>query len=411
MSDIYDGSPTTALTNALGQGLGSGELGVITARSGVGKSALLAHLSLHYLLQQRNVLHVAIHDTVEHTRAFYDAVIRALGRTPTVNDWASAMVASERHRMIHSFLDRSFKIEALEQSIQMLVGVMSFKPDLLVIDGLDPDLLPELKALASRLSVPAWVAFRTEAAGRSAPIDEMADVRIFLQPVGGDVCMQVSRGRGAVATAEIALDPGTMLARNHDYHGATTKVAPPVSQDCTIYSGGAKGAETAFGEMASRFGLSEVNFTFDGHRQERTVGSYKLSPRELAAGDVSLVYVSKRLSRSYNAEGGLIRRVLQTLWHMVSRSQQVFVVGVIQADGTVVGGTGWSVELARMWNKDLWVFDQDQDRWFRWNGEAWAPGEPQIRSIHFCGTGTRYLKENGRAAIRQLFEDSFKPVA
>lgn len=411
MSDVYEGSPTSALIRVMGRGLVAGELGVISARAGVGKSALLSHLSLHYLLQQRNVLHVAIHDTVEHTRAFYDSVIRALGRTPTVNDWASAMVASERHRMIHSFLDRDFKIAALEQSIRMLIDVMSFKPDLLVVDGLDPSLLSEMRALAGRLEAPVWVAFRTEASSRAVNVADQVDLRISLQPRGRDICMQLRRERDSVTSSEILLDPSTMLVRRGSAEGSDVAVTRPSSQDCTIYSGGAKGAEAAFGEMASRYGLAEVNFTFDGHRQDRTVGSHKLSPRELAAGDVSLVYVSKRLKRSYNAEGGLIRKVLQTLWHMVSRSQQVFVVGVIQNDGTVVGGTGWSVELARMWNKELWVFDQEQEHWFRWNGESWTTGDPVIRSTHFCGTGTRYLKESGRRAVQRLFEDSYKALS
>jgi hypothetical protein len=175
---------------------------------------------------------------------------------------------------------------------------------------------------------------------------------------------------------------------------------------CTLYSGGATGSEAAFGEAAARYGLNEVNFTFDGHRQARVEGRKLLGPRELEAGDVSLVYVSRRLHRTYN-EHGLIRKVLQTLWHMVSRSNQVFVIGAIQENGTVVGGTGWSVELARMWRKELWVFDQDRDGWFHWDGETWTSGVPELRATTICGTGTRYLEDNGQAAIDALFEAAF----
>ena len=169
---------------------------------------------------------------------------------------------------------------------------------------------------------------------------------------------------------------------------------------------GAKGAEQLFGECAEKWGLAELNFTFEGHQQTRSRGRYLLSPRELQAGDVSLVYVSKRLDRNYS-EGSLIRKVLQTLWHMVSRSQQVFVVGAIQENGTVIGGTGWSVELAKMWNKSLWVYDQEREGWFNWDGEEWLSGVPVIESMHFTGTGTRFLEENGKAAIQSLFDRSF----
>ena len=157
---------------------------------------------------------------------------------------------------------------------------------------------------------------------------------------------------------------------------------------------------------SEKWGVNEVNFTFDGHKQSRARGRYELSPRELQAGDVSLVYVSKKLHRTYS-EGSLIRNVLQTIWHMVSRSQQVFVIGEVQPDGTVKGGTGWSVELARMWNKTLWVFDQEQKHWVKWDGSEFVPGQPIIESIHFTGTGTRYLTDEGRAAIHDLFERSY----
>ena len=74
---------------------------------------------------------------------------------------------------------------------------------------------------------------------------------------------------------------------------------------------------------------------------------------------------------------------------------------------TVTGGTGWSVELARMWSKRLWVFDQDKGIWFRWNGEDWVEGTPKLDATTICGTGTRYLSDSGRQAIEDLFARSF----
>ena len=38
---------------------------------------------------------------------------------------------------------------------------------------------------------------------------------------------------------------------------------------------------------------------------------------------------------------------------LVLRARQI----TIQPDGTVHGGTGWSVELAKRWYKPIWVFD------------------------------------------------------
>jgi len=38
------------------------------------------------------------------------------------------------------------------------------------------------------------------------------------------------------------------------------------ASDCILFSGGAPGAEAAFGACAEHYGIEEVNFTFEGHR-------------------------------------------------------------------------------------------------------------------------------------------------
>lgn len=179
-------------------------------------------------------------------------------------------------------------------------------------------------------------------------------------------------------------------------------------QNHTLFSGGAQGAENQFGKLAEYYGLSEVNYTFEGHRIERTRGVRVLTDEELTQKDVSLTYVSKLLNRKFtNAEK--MRKVLQTIMWQVESSQQVFVVGVIQEDGTVKGGTGWGAEFAKICNKDLYVFGQVKDAWFKWEQGEWVKVEnPVITEKHFTGTGTRFLEENGKKALEELFSRSFK---
>jgi hypothetical protein len=179
--------------------------------------------------------------------------------------------------------------------------------------------------------------------------------------------------------------------------------------DCILFSGGARGAEAQFGDCAERHGVEEVNFTFDDHKIERHRGVRVLNHEELLAGDVSLAYVSRLMHRRYT-EGPTLRKVLQTLWYQVNNGQEIYVIGSIQDDDTVRGGTGWGAEFAKLCNKPLYVFDQEKDGWFSWTGEAWSPAgadEPLITHPHFTGTGTRTLQENGARAIEQLFDRSF----
>lgn len=177
----------------------------------------------------------------------------------------------------------------------------------------------------------------------------------------------------------------------------------------TLFSGGAAGAEEFFGRMAERYGVQEVNFSFEGHKPARTRGQRVLTPEELARKDVSLAYVSRLLGRTFT-NAPYMRRVLQTIMYQVDSAMEVYVVGTVQEDGTIKGGTGWGAEFAKICNKPLFVYGQVLGGWFRWDQEnmAWVPvDDPVIRHAHFTGTGTRFLEDNGKKAIEDLFARSF----
>lgn len=178
-------------------------------------------------------------------------------------------------------------------------------------------------------------------------------------------------------------------------------------EDTILFSGGANGAEEEFGRIAEKYGIEEVNFSFQGHEIARNRGIRILNHEELKQGDISLTYASRLMNRKY-PETLLFRKILQTIWYQINSGHEVFVIGKIQNDKTVKGGTGWGAEFAKICNKPLYVFDQEQNRWFKWNGENWINvTDPIITKSHFTGTGTRLIKDNGKKAIEELFARSF----
>jgi hypothetical protein len=182
------------------------------------------------------------------------------------------------------------------------------------------------------------------------------------------------------------------------------------ARDCILFSGGAAGAEAEFGACAERHNIEEVNFTFEGHTIVRRRGVRVLNHEELQNGDVSLEYVSRLMHRRYT-DAPTIRKILQTIWYQVNNGQEIYVVGAVLDDGTVRGGTGWGAEFAKLCNKPLHVFDQDKDCWFTWTGTDWqakrGSDAPIVGHVHFTGTGTRTLRDNGKRAIDDLFKRSF----
>jgi len=182
-------------------------------------------------------------------------------------------------------------------------------------------------------------------------------------------------------------------------------------EDCILFSGGAQGAEAEFGAIAESLGIEEVNFTFEGHTIIRQRGLRVLNHEELKNGDVSLEYISRLMNRRYT-DNTTFRKILQTIWYQINNGQEVFIVGEILPDKTVKGGTGWGAEFSKICNKPLFVFDQKKNVWFTWNKMEWVErgksDAPAITHVHFAGGGTRFLEENGKKAIRELFERSFR---
>lgn len=182
----------------------------------------------------------------------------------------------------------------------------------------------------------------------------------------------------------------------------------PNKEDFILFSGGAVGAETEFGKAAEAHGIEEVNFSFEGHEIARDRGLRILNHEELQQGDVSLTYVSNLMHRDF-PRTPTFRKILQTIWYVVNSSQQIFTIGKILSDNTVKGGTGWGAEFTKICNKPLYVFDQEQNQWFKWDKERWISNpNPVITEAHFAGNGTRRINENGKKAIKELFERSFK---
>lgn len=174
-----------------------------------------------------------------------------------------------------------------------------------------------------------------------------------------------------------------------------------------LISGGHKGTEAEFGRCAERFGIPETTISFEGHVMEREGEVQVLTDQELAQGDVSMNIVFQRLGRRF-ARGKGIRRVIQSMFHIVNRGDHLFAVGWVQPDNTVKGGTGWGVELAKFFGREVSVFDQEREQWLDWREGAWVESEPVIPDRSFSATGTRSLTDAGKAAIEALFERSFE---
>ena len=96
-------SPMRLLEKGLHGGLGKGNLGLVLAGHGVGKSSFLVGVALDDLLRGDHVLHVSLDQTVAHTRAFYDTVFDALASQAHLEDEAVVHAEVDKLRSIRAY--------------------------------------------------------------------------------------------------------------------------------------------------------------------------------------------------------------------------------------------------------------------------------------------------------------------
>lgn len=430
--EINEQSPLRILEQSSHGGLGRGNLGVVMARAGVGKTAFLVHIALDDLMRDRKVFHVSLDTPVDHVRSWYDAVFQDLARATDMTDAAATAESIARNRIIQAFSlhghgagQNVFTVERLAAAMDLLEQHAKFKADVVLIDAFDwskttAEELGALRELAKQRGVELWTTALTHRhhIGDGAPdrvpppcdkLVNLIDVAVFLQPVDKHLSVRLLKDHDGqrVVDTNLVLHPDTMRLVDGNAPHSPAGDLPPSAH--TLLSGGAQGAEAEFGSCAERYGLKEEHFSFEGHPVARTRGLRLLTDEELRDGDVSLAYVSATMHRPYH-QNPTLRKVLQSIWHQVNSSQEVFIIGVIQRDDTVKGGTGWAAELARHQQKPLHVYDQERRSWFTWShgSKSWQPSRPTITHTRFTGCGTRTLTEDGKAAIQELFKNSFR---
>jgi hypothetical protein len=385
------------------RGLGPGQLGMVMARAGVGKTAFLVHIALGELRAGKDVVHIALGQNLDSVHQRYETLLSKTGEIDRTTLF--------RHRAIQTFSDRRLTAARLEKTLQTFRQHLQIEPALILVDGLDfqhqsAEWLSECKELAGSVGAHIWVSQKTSRSAPDRSVPGPIDLAVSLEPEHD--CVQVrllkifdeSPPEGPV----LWMAPSTLHPLPDKNQPHSRGLSP---EDCTLFSGAYSGAETEFGAQAEKFGLAESNFSFAGRNVARQRGLVLLEPKDLRQGEVSAVYLNAHMKREFsNSEA--FKKVLQTIWHQVNSAQEVFAVGTIQPDLTVKGGTGWAVELAKHLNKPVQVYDQDRECWYFWGEAEWKPVDsPVIRFPRFVGTGTRSLNQSGRKAIQDLFRRTF----
>jgi len=227
--EINERSPLRVLEQSTHGGLGRGNLGIVVARHGVGKTAFLVGVAMDDLMRGRKVLHVSVAKAVDKVREFYDEVFQDLAHTERLEDVWKVRLELERNRRIHSYREGTFSSEKLAETLQFMREHGDFVPVAIMIDGLDFEKVSSedmdgLRRLAVSADVEVWmtaVTFRDRDRNERGVPEPIAglegSVDVILTMAYDETSVQVGllkdHENPNVPDLKLALDPTTMLIR------------------------------------------------------------------------------------------------------------------------------------------------------------------------------------------------------
>lgn len=177
------------------------------------------------------------------------------------------------------------------------------------------------------------------------------------------------------------------------------------------HSGGAQGADFYFQEIGKNYHVKTINYSYKT-KHHHSDNKKELTQNEFHEGSQMVERANETLQRfRYQRMINLLARN----WFQVKNADQIFAIGSIKKQNNLQflkGGTGWAVQMAIDSNKPVYVFDQNEIRWYYWNFEQKEflvyEQTPRISSFNFAGIGTRKLNLFGIQAIENLYENTFK---
>lgn len=170
-------------------------------------------------------------------------------------------------------------------------------------------------------------------------------------------------------------------------------------------SGGADGADIEWGTCAASIGHRVIHWSFPGHGSQAPESQLvRLDDEALKLADDALRDAAAALGKNPPRRPA-VARLLQRNYYQVARSEACYAVTAIR-ENVVPGGTAWATTMFAQLHPgshSLYVFDQEKDAWFRFDGGTWGriDSPPRPTGI-WAGIGSRDLKPNGRDAIRKL---------
>ena len=227
LQELVQKSPIRTFEKSINGPLESGELGVIAAPSGIGKTAVLVQIALDKLMQGKKIIHISFSKHTDRVLIWYKDLLTTFFKKRNLSNEDDL----EKNRVLLKFNQEALAVDQVLKSIRALMKDGGFAADSIIIDGLDfqavkPEHIAAFKAFAAEMGVSIWYSCTLKGEApfcdkENIPllVKDMAgsfEVIVVLEPKSGHIALTVSRQRfgGKAGSVSLKLDPKTMILEN-----------------------------------------------------------------------------------------------------------------------------------------------------------------------------------------------------
>ncbi len=161
-AELNKRSPLRILERSTNGGVGKGNIGVIAARKGVGKTACLVHIATDQLFQDKHVIHASFSSNTGHIISWYEDIFNEISKQYNLEHAMEVHDEIIRNRIIMNFNQNGVYLTQVAKSIKSMIKDGHFIADSIVIDGYDfakttAEELSEIKSLANETGLEIWL--------------------------------------------------------------------------------------------------------------------------------------------------------------------------------------------------------------------------------------------------------------
>ena len=233
IEELIKRSPIRILEKSTHGGLGKGNLGVIAAKKGVGKTAVLVHLATDQLFQGKHVIHVSFSSDTSHIVDWYEDIFSEITRRYDLDEAMQVHNEIIRNRVIMNFSQDGVGVDQIVKSLKAMIDDGGFRTDVIVVDTFDfakakPGDIELFRSFAEKAGVEVWISATlpagpstTDENGYPSLLSSVMDsvaVLVLLMPKEGFVHLELTKDHDTATTSDmhLKLDPKILLIARED---------------------------------------------------------------------------------------------------------------------------------------------------------------------------------------------------